>query len=121
MEATEYFKSGHTCSESIIKWAIDEKLCSQELLKIATPFSGGMSCGCLCGAVAAGQMVIGSKFSGNEAKQKAFILIDEFKKRNKYTCCKLLTQGVENRKEHCTKMVSNVVEIIKEMLGVKVC
>ena len=65
MNATEYFNNGYSCSESMIKWAIDEGLVTEELLPVATSFSGGMGSGCLCGAIAGAQMVIGSQYGRN--------------------------------------------------------
>ncbi len=124
-KAVDYFMNGYSCSESIIKVAVDKGLCSAELLPVATSFSGGMSSGCLCGAVAAAQMVLGYNFGrenskGNEvvARQKAKAFIDEFKARNKVTCCKILTHGLEGieRKHHCCKMVQDAEEILESLL-----
>ena len=129
-KATEYFLNGYSCSESIVKIAVDKGLCSEELLPVATTFSGGMSSGCLCGAVAGAQLVLGYNFGrenkmGNEvvARQKAKALVDEFKARNKVTCCKILTNGLEGmeRKNHCWKMVQDAEEILNTLLeGVNV-
>ena len=129
MEAKDYFNNGYSCSESILKWAIDEGLCPEELLSCATPFSGGMSSGCLCGAVAGSQMVIGYLFGRNNkngnpenARQYARELVEKFKELNGATCCKVLTRGVDpqNRKQHCTKMVNDCSEIIKNMIKINV-
>lgn len=120
MEAVYYFNNGYSCSESIIKWAVDENLCPENLFNCATSFSGGMSSGCLCGAIAASQMIIGFNFERTEARIYAAKFIDEFKKRNKFTCCKILTQGIDDRKKHCSKMVSDCVEILNEMIKVKI-
>ena len=51
MNAVDYYKSGYSCSESIVKEAIDLGLCDESLLPVATSFSGGIGSGCLCGAV----------------------------------------------------------------------
>lgn len=129
MEAKDYFNNGYSCSESILKWAIDEGLCPKELFPCATPFSAGMCSGCLCGAVAGSQIVIGYLFgrenSGNNpeiSRQKAAELVQKFKELNGVTCCKALTHNVEpqDRKHHCTKMVSDCSEILKDMLKVNV-
>jgi C_GCAxxG_C_C family probable redox protein len=116
MKAAEYFNNGYSCSESMIKWAIYEGLVSEEMLPLATPFSGGMGSGCLCGAIVGAQMIIGSQFGrdnkyGNEnlAKAKAKEFIQKFTEKHKATCCRVLTRGMEfsgpNRKAHCTNMV----------------
>ncbi len=128
-KALEYFKNGYSCSESIIQAYIDEGLCPIELLPCATTFSGGMSSGCLCGAIAAGQIILGHHFGRNNkfknevsARVKAAKLIEEFKKRNKVTCCRVLSAGLDGsaRKEHCSKLVADVCEILDEMISVKV-
>lgn len=127
--AINYFKNGYSCSESIIQAAIDEGLCDESLLAIATAFSGGMSSGCVCGTVAAAQMLSGTYFGrGNSfsnevlAREKAAFIVDEFKKRNKVTCCKVLSGGLSGaeRKERCSKYVGDVCEIIEQLIKTKV-
>lgn len=132
MNATEYFNNGYSCSESMIKWAIDEGLVTEELLPVATSFSGGMGVGCLCGAVAGAQMIIGAQFGrenkvGNEviARAKAKELIQRFMETHKATCCRILTRGLEmgspERKAHCTNMVNDCQKLVEELtqIGVK--
>ena len=131
MEAGEYFNNGYSCSESMIKWAIDEGLVSEDILPLATPFSGGMGVGCLCGAVAGAQMILGAQFgrenkAGNEniARKKAQELMQRFMEKHKATCCRVLTRGMEfsgpNRKAHCTNMVDDCQKIVKELTQVGV-
>ena len=127
MKASEYFNNGYSCSESMIKWAIDEGLVSEDLLSVATPFSGGMGSGCLCGAIAGAQIIIGSQFGrenkyGNEllARVKAKELIQRFMETHKATCCRVLTRGMEmgspERKAHCTNMVNDCENLVKDLL-----
>lgn len=125
-KATDYFMNGYSCSESIVKYAVDKGLCPAELLPCATSFSSGMSSGCLCGAVAAAQIVLGYNFGrenvkGNEviARAKAKAFVDEFKARNKVTCCKILSRGLEGieRKHNCCKMVSDAQEIMDNLVA----
>lgn len=126
-KAIEYFKQGYSCSESMIKAAVDEGLVSKELLPAATSFSGGMASGCLCGAVAGCQMVIGAMHGrndmdrdGQKARGLAKEFVEKFKAKNKFTCCKALTSGMEHhspeRKAHCTKIVEDAATIIEEVL-----
>ena len=127
MKAVEYFMQGSSCSESILQEAIEKGLIPKELLSIATPFSGGMSSGCLCGAIAGSQIVLGylygkNNVNGNEiiARQKAKQLIDEFKKQHKVTCCRALTAGLDmaspERKQHCQEMVNTCSKILNELI-----
>ena len=131
MNAVDYFNNGYSCSESMIKWAIDEGLVSEELLPVATSFSGGMGVGCLCGAVAGAQMIIGSQFgrenkSGNDnlARMKAKELMQRFMETHKATCCRVLTRGLEmaspERKAHCNNMVNDCQNLVKELVQIGV-
>lgn len=128
MKAAEYFNNGYSCSESMIKWAIEQGLVSENLLPIATPFSGGMGSGCLCGAIAGAQIIIGHLYgkenkNGNDiiARAKAKEIIKRFTDTHKVTCCRLLTRGLEmgspERKAHCTNMVDDCEKIVKDLLN----
>lgn len=126
-KAVDYYKQGYSCSESVIHAAIDEGLCDKSLLSVATAFSGGMSQGCLCGAVAGAQMVIGSNYGkqnskNNEESARAMAkeFVEEFKKSRKATCCRVLTAGLEfgspERKQNCTQLVEECAEILDKMV-----
>ena len=129
MDAVEYFNKGYSCSESMIKWANDEGLVNEELLAVATPFSGGMGVGCLCGAVTGAQMIIGSQYGrenkfGNDnlARVKAKDLMQKFMEIHRATCCRVLTRGLEmaspERKAHCNNMVNDCHNLVKELIQV---
>lgn len=131
-KAVNYYKQGYSCSESVIHAAIDEGLCDKSLLSIATAFSGGMSSGCLCGAVAGAQMVLGANYGkqnaqNNEEKARAMAkeFIEEFKNKRKATCCRVLTAGLEfgspERKQNCSTLVEECSEILEKMVKEKVC
>ena len=56
--------------------AIEKGLVPKELLPVATSFSGGMGSGCLCGAIAGSQIVLGYLFgkenqAGNDDQARA--------------------------------------------------
>lgn len=131
MEAAEYFNNGYSCSESMIKWAIEKGFVSNDLLPVATSFSGGMGSGCLCGAIAGSQMILGSLYGrenkfGNEttARAKAKELAKKFMETHKATCCRVLTRGMEmgaqERKSHCTNMVHDCQKLVEELIKAKV-
>ena len=131
MKAAEYFNQGYSCSESIIMEAVEKGLVPKELLSVATSFSGGMGSGCLCGAIAGSQIVLGWLFGKNNqnnndlnARMLAKQFIEEFKKSHKATCCRVLTAGMDmaspERKAHCTNMVNDCSKILEEMIKVKV-
>lgn len=128
-KALELFKNGYSCSESIIQACIEEGLCPSDMLPCATTFSAGMSSGYVCGTVAASQMVLGYLFGRNNkfgnqasAREKAAIFVEEFKKRNKVTCCRVLSAGFEGsaKKEHCKNFVADACDILDELIKVKV-
>ena len=131
MKAAEYFNQGYSCSESIIMEAAEKGLVPKELLAIATSFSGGMGSGCLCGAIAGSQIVLGWLFGKNNqnnndpnARMLAKQFIEEFKKSHKATCCRVLTRGMEmaspERKAHCSNMVDDCSKILEDMIKAKV-
>ncbi len=130
-KAVYYFKNGYSCSESIVKASIEEGLCPKELLSVATSFSGGMSSGCLCGAISGAQIVLGYNFGrdntrGNEtlARKMAAELMERFKKIHKVTCCKVLSAGLQHGtvecKEHCSSMVGTCAEILEDLAKAQV-
>lgn len=86
--AIEYFKNGYSCSESVVKAAIDKGLVHESALPLATAFSGGIGSGCLCGAVAGMQLIIGAMYcrddkerNGKQARELAKKSIEMFKER----------------------------------------
>lgn len=116
MKATEYFLNGNSCSESIILAAKDEGLCDEGLLSVASPFSGGLGSGCLCGAISGAMIVIGylygkkNKFNNPPiARDIAKTFMNKFKEAHKVTCCRILSKGFEfhtpERKQHCLNFV----------------
>ena len=121
--ATDNFKNGFSCSESIAKAAVDLGLADENLINIATSFSGGMGSGCLCGAIAGSQMVLGYLFGKNKsniARALAKEFIEEFKKSHTATCCRVLTAGFDfhspERKNHCVNMVADCAMILDKIV-----
>lgn len=131
MNAPEYFNQGYSCSESIVMEAIEKGLVPQELLSVATSFSGGMGSGCLCGAIAGSQIVLGYLFgrenqAGNDVQARAIAkeFIAKFKDSHPATCCRVLTRGMDmaspERKAHCTNMVNDCSKILENIIKAKV-
>ena len=123
--ALNYYKNWYSCSECVVKAAIDKGYCGEDLLKIATPFSGGMASGCLCGAVAGALIVIGSVFNKEDSKLMANDFIKKFMADNKATCCRVLSHGLDKgsaeRRELCKNYVSNCAYILEKMIKSKLC
>ncbi len=129
-KAVEYFKQGYSCSESMIKAAINKGLVHESVLPLASGFSGGMGSGCVCGALAGVQIIIGAMYGrddnerdGKKARELAKKAVEMFKEKNKVTCCKVLTAGLimasPERKQHCCTMVNDAVEIVEKLLEIK--
>ncbi|MCM1338641.1 MAG: C-GCAxxG-C-C family protein [Muribaculaceae bacterium] len=127
--ALELFKNGYSCSESIVQACIENGLCPADMLPCATTFSAGMSSGCVCGTIAASQMVLGYIFGRNNkfgnqtsAREKAAEFVEEFKNKHKVTCCRVLSAGFEGsaKKEHCKKFVAEACDILEELIKVRV-
>lgn len=122
--APHYFMSGFSCSEAIARSAVDLGLADESFISVATSFSGGMSSGCLCGAVAGAQMVLGllhGKNKDNTARALAKEFYQKITEFHKVTCCKILTKDFKDfhspeRKAHCVNMVSDCAQILDEML-----
>ena len=128
MKAVEYFLNGNSCSESVVSYAIDRGYADKSLLSLATPFSGGIGSGCLCGAVSGAIMTIGSLYGkdnkyGNPpiARALAKTFMDRFKEVHKVTCCRVLSRGTEagtpERKQHCSAFVEYSSKLLDEILS----
>ncbi len=124
--AAKYFKEGYSCSESIVQAAIDKGYTPKEFLCAATPFSGGMGVRCLCGSVAGSQIVIGSLYGKNDnsdgmkARKIAKEFNENFAKKYKVNCCKILSSGFEfhskERKAHCLNIIIDAADILEKVI-----
>jgi C_GCAxxG_C_C family probable redox protein len=132
-KAVELFNQGYSCSESVVRAAyelniINNKIDIEILTAMSSAFSGGMGgSGCLCGAVAGSQIVIGSVFGRNQLNQSSNNIkalssqfVQKFKDKRKATCCRVLTAGLQagspERRNNCTGIVSDASSILEEMI-----
>ncbi len=120
--------AGHRfgCSEALMlafQEAFGPELLPPAAVAMSSSFRGGMGgAGCTCGALAAGQMVLGSVFGYRgqadgaqdpETVKRARALFkelhDRFRETNQATCCRVLTKGLDHdspeRKENCARLV----------------
>ena len=114
------------CSEALLlafQETLGEEMLPRAAVSMASAFRGGLGgSGCLCGALAAGEMVLGSVFGYEgdangvqdpEAVKKSRLLFkelhDRFRERFKASCCRVLTKGMDHaspeRKTQCTNLV----------------
>lgn len=126
--ARDFYQQNYACSEAVVKAAAAKGLIPEDCARFATGFGRGMSSGCLCGAIAGAQMVIGAVHgrTGNDqdaitCQAKAQLLITEFKKQYRVTCCRVLSGKLPadspERKARCTGIVGDVAEILERIVA----
>lgn len=132
VHAKKNFEAGYSCSEAIIRGSFESGVITGAEIRLlnsmASPFSAGIGgAGCLCGAVAASQMVIGLLFgrgdlSGplSEVKEGAKEFVDEFMIVRKATCCSVLSAGFDfssqERRTNCNDIVSDASIILESII-----
>lgn len=131
--ASDLFMQGYSCSESVINAAynagvIDKSLNPELINRIASPFSGAMGGHqCLCGAVASSQIILGLVYGRtspnndpHKIKELANEFNEEFKKKRKATCCKVLRLAQkdfpENPRQSCANIVQECAEILTAII-----
>ena len=142
--ATERFKSGFNCSQSVLSaFAEDFGLSRDSCLRLASPFGSGIArMQETCGAVTGALMAIGLKYGKGEngteddktiAYRQSQFLVNEFKKRNTTICCRQLLDGYDMNSPHemakimeldlynnyCLKYIQDAVEITETILSDK--
>lgn len=129
--AKEYYDGGLSCSEAVINAAHDSGICKfeniNEVHKVASMFSSGMSSGCLCGALAGGQIVLGYIFGRNISEKTnlnrvvAKEFIKTFKEQRKFTCCNALSAPYKNNpaehRQNCINIVEESSQIAKKLVA----
>ncbi|MGL5920663.1 MAG: C-GCAxxG-C-C family (seleno)protein [Bacteroidales bacterium] len=124
--AQSYYANGDFyCSEAVVKSVLEGLGISYapEIVAAASGFPVGIGgAECLCGAISGGIMAIGYVYGRTEAKSekvnKAMALSKElhglFVKRNRCTCCRVLTKGMtKGSSEHmkqCVRFTGEVAE-----------
>lgn len=134
-EAVKLYQDGYSCSESVLRAAIESGVVEtdniEELTKVATVFSGGLSSGCLCGAISGAQIILGLLYgrsdnveSSANARKMAKEFIEEFKKKHHTTCCRALTAKYDfnsnDRKKHCAMLVEDSATILLDLIKIKI-
>ncbi|MDD3151252.1 MAG: C-GCAxxG-C-C family protein [Candidatus Gastranaerophilales bacterium] len=124
--AQKLYAQGYSCSESIVRAAIELGMIDGDidlLTQLATPFSGGLSSGCLCGAISGSQIVVGLSEKGPKSRVLAKKFVDEFTVQRKATCCRVLSRKFDfnspARKENCSSIVGECAKILEKLLPVK--
>ncbi len=130
-DAERLYNEGLYCSEAIVKSIIDNYNLdvSEDVIKLASGFPVGIGGSmCTCGAVSGAVMTLGLFFGrttpGDPAVTKCMELSkeihDEFVRKNKVLCCKVLTRGMElgtpDHMAQCTKFTGEVAEHLSSIL-----
>ncbi len=114
-KAGRLFDSGLNCTQAVLQATMG--LEDPQMMKMAEAFGGGIGdTKCLCGAVSGGVMALGLKGKG----KKAVKLMEEFKARNRVTCCKALSAPYPwLSKEHlanCRRITAETAAIVERLL-----
>jgi len=136
--AEKYFKEGYNCAQSVALAFVEETGLEKDvLLKLASPFGGGMGrMREVCGAVSGMLIVFGCKFGYSDLKNdqvkmqtyaKVQALMGEFKAKNgSYVCRELLSlPGPEDptpekrtegyyKKRPCASLVGDAAQILED-------
>ena len=140
-EALEYFRNKFNCSQSVLTpFGTEFNLSTDECLKIATAFGGGMgrqqqTCGAVTGALMAIGLKYGKGINDDEVKKqftysKTREFFEEFIKIHGSTNCRELLEGLDmtDPEEHkiimerklfdikCEEYVASAVKITERLL-----
>lgn len=123
------YKEGYNCAEAILRAFRDElKLdLSDEALKIATGFGGGLGqAGCMCGALTGSVMVLNlltGRNSSAESRDPAYISAREFHKQFDdhfgATCCRVLNPhpfGTSDQRRNCLKVTAETADLLMQFI-----
>ncbi len=125
-----YRDGDYLCSEAVFTVVNDYlgRPVPAEAVRLASGFPVGMGkAGCACGALSGGVMALGLKFGRTQPKGEmpemfrvSKELHDEFKKRLRSTCCRVLIKKFEfGSPEHLTQCVyitGQVAEMVMEKI-----
>lgn len=111
--ATEYYKKGYNCAETIIRAANDEYGLglTEDAMKLCGGFGGGMGCGKACGALCGGISAISAKLIETNAHEtpelraKCTALVAAFNRILGDTECKNLMRKYKSPESGCLQTV----------------
>jgi C_GCAxxG_C_C family probable redox protein len=128
IKAGNYYRDGYNCAESLFLTFMEytDSKASPELVRLATPFGGGLGhSGCSCGALTGAVLVIGlfkGRITTAESKKIAYELSSEYHNRFKRefgaTCCRTLRQmnSISPEIRNCQKIVGQSAGLFMQML-----
>lgn len=125
-----YRDGDYLCSEAVFTVINDHlgRPLPRETVKIASGFPVGMgTAGCACGALTGGIMALGLKYGRTEPRAEmpnmfrtSKELHDEFKKKFRSTCCRVLTKkfdfGSPEHLTQCAHITGEVTEMVMKII-----
>ena len=127
--AGDYHNRGFNCAESIFLAfrEIAAPDLSEDMVRIATPFGGGIGrSGCLCGALSGGVIILGAargRTTPETPRKESYELSSEFHNRFKSefgaTCCRVLVKdkfGSKEQGERCYQIITGSAELLMKFL-----
>lgn len=129
--AEQLYKNGEFyCSEAVVKAVLEgfgEEV-SHHIIAMSSGFPVGIGgAECTCGAISGGVMTIGYFFGRSKgaspevakSMQLSKELYDRFIKRNKCSCCKILTKNMtKGSKEHLKQCVRFTGEVAQDCVDI---
>ncbi len=130
--AGDYHNKGFNCAESIFMTfrSIAATGLSEDMVRLATPFGGGLGrSGCVCGALSGAVMILGAargRITPDVPRKESYELSNEyhelFRKKFGATCCRALVKekfGTPEQGAKCFKIITESAEMLMEFITEK--
>jgi C_GCAxxG_C_C family probable redox protein len=127
--AGDYHNRGFNCAESIFLAfrGVAAPDLSEDMVRIATPFGGGIGrSGCVCGALSGAVIILGAargRTTPETPRKESYELSNEFHNRFKSefgaTCCRVLVKdkfGSKEQGERCYQIITGSAELLMKFL-----
>lgn len=122
--ATEYYKQGYNCAETIIRAANDEYNLGMDdtAMRLTAGFGGGMGCGKACGALCGGVCAISAQKVDTMAKKTPDLrptttaLVAAFNRILGDTECKNLMMKYKSPESGCLNTVLLACEALESVM-----
>ena len=128
-KAAAYYNEGYYCSEAVLLTTLEmvNSTLPREVIKLATGFGGGLTSGCICGALSGAIMALGLtagrtsphcdwQFSERLSKEMHELFIN----KHRTTCCRVLLNrigGIDSpqRPAHCANITADCAAWVMDL------
>lgn len=130
--AGDYHNKGFNCAESIFLAfrGVAAPDLSEEMVRLATPFGGGIGrSGCICGALSGAIIILGAakgRISPDTPRKESYDLSNDYHNRFKDefggTCCRVLVKdkfGSKEQGEKCFKIITESAALLMKFIDEK--